>query len=175
MGRSASAIAPSSSSRPSANQRVVRLGLAIDQADAELLRQRVHVGMIGVDELAADLERLAAWGSVGEHPPPHSAARLVEMRVDPGLREMVERSEPGDAAADDPDAAAGEGMRGSRQRGDGAGRHDRLEQGAPSQRGRTGQRRGVARGGEIAPPRRFERAPQRAVTPHSLLPNPRGA
>jgi hypothetical protein len=72
---------------------------AIVELDAELLGQRKHGGVVGVDELAADLEQQV----VGEEAParPHAAAhavlRLVEGGGDPGLLQAIRAVQARDA------------------------------------------------------------------------------
>ena len=53
----------------------MRLGLAVDQRDAELAAQRVHVGMVGVDQLPADFERRLALGLGGDTSARRAASR----------------------------------------------------------------------------------------------------
>jgi hypothetical protein len=65
----------------------------------------VHVVVIGIDQLAARFERDAAYRDLSEHPPAGAGAAFIEMRVDPGLGQVMQRGQPGDAPADDRDPA----------------------------------------------------------------------
>ncbi|CUS44327.1 hypothetical protein MGWOODY_Smn2126 [hydrothermal vent metagenome] len=153
------------------HHRAVRLALAVDQADPERRGELVHVVMVGIDELAANLHRHAACRALGEHASAEPRPRLVDAGIDPCLGQMPQGGQPGDAATDDrhrpPD------RRGAQRAGHGsdeASRTDRFEQGAAAEPLWARHRRFLPGRRQIHPARRFERLPESRTAPHSAHP-----
>ncbi len=149
----------------------MRRSLAVEQAEAEFAREGVHVGMVGVDELPARLDRRLARFARGVHAAAEPRARLVELRVDPGLCQVPERGQPGDPAADDRHrATARRGEGGTRQCRRDAARAERQQHGAARLSGIARHRRSDTRFAQVRLSRFFQRMPDRLATPHSRLP-----
>ena len=148
----------------------MRRALAVEQRQTEFAREGVHVGMVGVDELPARLDRRLAGFARGVHAPAKPRPRLVELRVDSGLCQVPERGQPGDPSADNRHrAAARRGEGGTWQRRRRASRAQRQQHRTPRLAGIARHRRGDARLAQIGLSRRLERMPDRLATPHSRL------
>ena len=75
----------------------------------ELFGQREQGLVVGVDELAAELEQLAIFEFVAgrEHAPADARRSFVNSAGDAGQFQSIGAVQPGDAGADDRDAIAG--------------------------------------------------------------------
>jgi hypothetical protein len=99
------------------------IGPAVVEAEAELLQEGAKVGVVGVDERAAEVvdDPGLDQALAREHPPADPAAGFVDRGLQAVLSELPGGVEPGDAGADDGDArVAGAAERQARRQAEAA-------------------------------------------------------